>query len=407
MQRLERHFKALLAAVIENADKRVSELEFLSPAERRGLIVEPNATEAVYPVEKCVHELFEEQVNRSPEAIAVFCNGTESTYAELQRRVALLAGHLQQRGLGPGSCVGIFLEHSIETVVAILGVLRAGAAYVPLDTDHPRTRLAFIIEDAQLETVLTQRTLLERLPLHEGVHTILVDEEDWQETPIDTEFQSATPADAAYVIYTSGSTGQPKGVKISHRALVNYLCWCRDVYVRDEAVSFALYSSLAFDLTVTSIFTPLLTGNRLIIYDRSDPFVVQRIVQDKLVDVLKLTPSHLALIKDLDNRSSRVKRLIVGGESLSRDLATQVHESFGGPVEIVNEYGPTEATVGCMIYRFDPVRDQRQSVPIGGPAANVQIYVLDEHLNPRRRMSAVNCTSPATVWLTAMLLVRS
>ena len=146
--------------------------------------------------------------------------------------------------------------------------------------------------------------------------------------------------------------------------------------------SFALYSSLAFDLTVTSIFTPLLTGNRLIIYGRPDQSTVQRIVQDNLVDVLKLTPSHLALIKDFDNRHSRIKRLIVGGESLSTDLATQVHESFGGQVEILNEYGPTEATVGCMLYRFDPVRDQRQAVPIGGPAANVQIYVLDKHLNP-------------------------
>src|SRR6185369_1476044 len=246
------------------------------------------------------------------------------------------------------------------------------------DTDHPRTRLAFIIEDAQLTAVLTQRTVLERLP---AVDSILLDEVDWV-TRIDADFPAVTAADAAYVIYTSGSTGQPKGVKISHRALVNYLSWCREVYVRNEEVSFALYSSLAFDLTVTSIFTPLLTGNRLIIYGRGDQFPVQRIVRDNVVDVLKLTPSHLALIKDLDNRNSRVKRLIVGGESLSTELAAQVHQSFGGDVEILNEYGPTEATVGCMLYRYDQQRDQRSAVPIGRPAANVQIYVLDEHLNP-------------------------
>ncbi|HEX2271294.1 MAG TPA: amino acid adenylation domain-containing protein, partial [Pyrinomonadaceae bacterium] len=382
VQRLGRHFKALLAAVIENADKRVSEFDFLSTAEHRRLIVEPNATESIYPAEKCVPELFEEQVKRCPDAIALVCDGTEISYAELQRRVNLLACELQQRGVGPGSCAGIFLDHSIETMVAILGVLRAGAAYVPMDTDHPRTRLAFIVEDAQLGTILTQRALVERLPLNDRFHTILLDEKDWQENRIDTEFQSATPADAAYVIYTSGSTGQPKGVKISHRALVNYLSWCKDVYVRNETVSFALYSSLAFDLTVTSLFTPLLTGNRLVIYGRSNLFAIQRIVQDNLVDVLKLTPSHLALIKDLDNRNSRVKRLIVGGESLATELALQVHNSFGGTIEILNEYGPTEATVGCMIYRYDPARDQRQAVPIGGPAANVQIYVLDEHLKP-------------------------
>lgn len=382
MQRLGRHFEALLAAVVENADKRVSELQFLSAAERRELLVERNATAAVYPAEVCVSKLFEEQVRRSPDAIALVCEGTEITYVELQRRVELLAGHLQQHGTGKGSCVGIFLDHSIETMVAILSVLRTGAAYVPLDTDHPRTRLAFIVEDAQLGIILTQRTLVERLPLNDRFRTILLDEDGWQETRIDTEFQPATPADAAYVIYTSGSTGQPKGVQISQRALVNYLSWCREVYVRDEEVSFALYSSLAFDLTVTSLFTPLLTGNRLIIYGRSDQFAVQRIVQDNLVDVLKLTPSHLALIKDLDNRNSNIKRLIVGGESLTTELAAQVHQSFGGKIEVLNEYGPTEATVGCMLYRFDPQRDQRSTVPIGRPAANVQIYVLDEHLNP-------------------------
>src|SRR5262249_24489248 len=148
----------------ENAGKPVAELDFLSPVERRELLVERNETTAVYPVEKCVSELFEEQVRRSPDAIALVCNGTEITYAELQRRVDLLAGHLQQRGIGQGQLVGIFLDHSIETVVAILGVLRAGGTYVPFDTDHPRTRLAFIIEDAKLATVLTQATLLERLP---------------------------------------------------------------------------------------------------------------------------------------------------------------------------------------------------------------------------------------------------
>ena len=381
MQRLGRHFNALLAAVVENADKRVSELEFLRPAELRELIVATNATEKAYPVGKCVDELFSEQVRRAPEAIALFAKGTELTYAELQRRVELLAGELQQGGIGPGSSVGIFLDHSIETVVAILGVLWAGAAYVPMDTEHPRTRLAFMIEDAQVSTILTQGRLIQRLPLHDRLNPILLDEKDWQETWIRADVR-ATPADAAYVIYTSGSTGQPKGVRISHRALVNYLWWCRDVYVKNEEVSFALYSSLAFDLTVTSIFTPLLTGNRLIIYGRSDRFPVQSIVRDNLVDVLKLTPSHLALIKDLDNRNSRVKRLIVGGESLSTELASQIDESFGGRVEILNEYGPTEATVGCMLYRYDHQRDRRRAVPIGRPAANVQIYALDEHLNP-------------------------
>jgi non-ribosomal peptide synthetase component F len=201
------------------------------------LIVEPNATEAVYPADKCISELFEEQVRRSPDAIALVAEGEQITYGELQRRAELLAAHLRERGVGRGSRAGIFLEHSIETVVAILGVLRAGAAYVPLDIEHPRSRLAFIIEDAQLETVLTQRALVERLP--DDVPAMVVDGDALRVAPEGHPYKVSSN-DSAYVIYTSGSTGQPKGVQVSHRALVNYLWWCREVYVKEEEVSFAL-----------------------------------------------------------------------------------------------------------------------------------------------------------------------
>ena len=189
-----------------------------------------------------------------------------------------------------------------------------------------------------------------------------------------------TAQDLAYVIYTSGSTGTPKGIRISHQSLVNYVWWARDVYQRGEPQDFALYSSLSFDLTVTSIYVPLLSGGRVVVYRKEhweSPLL--RILEEAQVDVLKLTPSHLTLIKDRNNRSSRVKRLIVGGEALTTELARQIHESFGGQVELYNEYGPTEATVGCMLYRYQPEVDRRAFVPIGRPAANVQIYVLDEH----------------------------
>ena len=383
MQRLGQHFQALLASIAVDAGKRISKLNFLTEAEQRRLLVEANATERSYPADKTIHELFEEQVRRSPEATALVTEETEVTYAELLTRADLLASHLHQRGIGPGSYVGIFLEHSIETMVALLGVLRSGAAYVPMDPEHPRGRLAYIIEDARVAAILTQQSLAGRLPAIDGVDVFSLDQ-DWQENVAGapTRIRAVTSAEPAYLIYTSGSTGQPKGVRVSHRALVNYLSWCKDVYVKGDEALFALYSSLAFDLTVTSLFTPLITGNSIVIYGSSDQFPVQRVVQDKRVDVLKLTPSHLGLIKDLDNRNSRVKRLIVGGESLTTELASQVTASFGGNVEIVNEYGPTEATVGCMIYNFDAERDQRQLVPIGRPAANVQIYILDEHLNP-------------------------
>jgi tyrocidine synthetase-3 len=193
----------------------------------------------------------------------------------------------------------------------------------------------------------------------------------------------ATPDDLAYVIYTSGSTGEPKGVEISHRSLVNYVWWAKNQYVRDETLAFALYSSLAFDLTVTSIFTPLITGNRIVIYrEDGGSSAIEEILKDNKVGVLKLTPSHLALMKIQDNSQSRIRRLIVGGEQFETELATEVLRSFDGNVEIINEYGPTEATVGCMIHRFDPAQDTQAFVPVGRPAANAQIYVLDDDLKP-------------------------
>jgi amino acid adenylation domain-containing protein len=189
----------------------------------------------------------------------------------------------------------------------------------------------------------------------------------------------------AYIIYTSGSTGRPKGVMVEHRGLVNYIWWAAKKYIKKGKVNFPFYSSISFDLTVTSIFTPLITGNTIVIYGAKDKeLLMDKIIDDNRVGLIKLTPSHLKLIREkkIDVNSSIIKRLIVGGENFEVSLARDIYDNFGGRIEIYNEYGPTEAVVGCMIYRFDPERDNGESVSIGIPIDNIRIYILDKYLNP-------------------------
>ncbi|MBD0328398.1 MAG: non-ribosomal peptide synthetase, partial [Pyrinomonadaceae bacterium] len=374
----------LLEQIVQDPHQHLHQLSLLTDSQRAELLFDWNQRAEEYPQESPIHHLFAQQVARSPHALALSYADRHLSYQELNRRANQLAHHLRSLGIMAGSHVAICLDHSPETVVSILGVLKAGAAYLPLDPLHPPARLAFMIEDAKASLLLTQQHLTERFSTAD-VPLLSIDsqwdviaQQSTEELP-----KTTTTAESAYLIYTSGSTGEPKAVMISHQSLVNYICWAADVYLREESLSTALYSSLAFDLTVTSIFVPLISGNTIFVYKAEGgvPPLLE-IMEENLVGVLKLTPSHLSLLKERDNRESRVKRLIVGGEALTTTLAREVSESFGGKVEIYNEYGPTEATVGCMIYRFDAESDVRVSVPIGVPAANTTIYVLDERMEP-------------------------
>jgi amino acid adenylation domain-containing protein len=381
--RMVEHFRNLLEGIAADPETRLSDLPMLTP-EQTAEVIARNGPQTVAEADVCIHQLFEAQVAATPDATAAVFRGEHLSYRELERRANQLARYLRAEGVKPGDLIAICMEHSLDELVGLLGVLKAGAAYVALDPDHPEQRIAFVLEDANVSAVLTQQDLALTLAMLD--RRIICLDLDWPTISQQSDASDGvalSPDGLAYIIYTSGSTGEPKGACISHRSLVNYVSWAKDVYLQHDRLNFALYSSLAFDLTVTSIYVPLMTGNTVAIFQReANEALLEEIVADNQVGLCKLTPSHLALVKDRDNRQSGVKRFIVGGEALTTQLTRQIHESFGGAVEIFNEYGPTEATVGCMIYRYDPVNDTRTNVPIGKPAANVSLYLLDKWLQP-------------------------
>ncbi|MET0650624.1 MAG: non-ribosomal peptide synthetase, partial [Pyrinomonadaceae bacterium] len=311
--------------------------------------------------------------------------GEQLSYRGLNRRADELARRLRRAGADAESFVGVMLERSAELIVALLAVSKAGAAYVPINPNDPARRSRFILEDARVKTLVTTAKVARHIPVNE-LAVVCVDDETDDRTPAH-EFtgaatgRTATAEGLAYLMYTSGSTGEPKGVAVEHRSVVNYVTWAADTYLRGERLDFALYSSLAFDLTVTSVFTPLLTGGRVVVHPADGELPpLADILDGGQVGALKLTPAHLSLVKGRDNSRSAVRRLIVGGEALATAAAREAYDSFGGRVEVFNEYGPTEATVGCMIYRFDPERDRRATVAVGRPAPNTSVYVLDRRL---------------------------
>ncbi len=272
-------------------------------------------------------------------------------------------------------------DRSLEMIIAILGILKAGGAYLPIDPEYPEERIRYMIENSNTGLCLTQTNLLDRVNFV-GEIIDLQDQTLYAGDDFDLEVINK-PEDLVYIIYTSGSTGNPKGVMIEHRGLVNYVTWASKVYVQGQDCDFPLYSSLSFDLTVTSIYVPLITGNKVVIYGAEEKeLLISKIIKDDQVQVIKLTPAHLQIIKELDVSSSQVKRFIVGGEELTQELAKEIYHKFDQKIELYNEYGPTETVVGCMIHRYDLKKDTRVSVPIGVPADNVQIYLLNQYQQP-------------------------
>lgn len=370
----------LLEQICENPDRALGEYDIILPRERRFLVETFNNTRTPYP-NQTVTEAVCQQARRTPDAVALKQEGRSITFGDLDRQTNRLANTLRRKGVGPGQVVGIVGAASIEFIVGILGVLKAGGAYVPVDVGAPANRINFMMEEAGVRIVLTTPGNDQAQKLSPSFTCLeLEDEQTYSDNDLMPE-PGNDPSDPIYIIYTSGSTGKPKGVMVSHKGILNYLLWVKTSLLQDQVLDMALYASLSFDLVGTSVFLPLLTGACMVIYPGEDKSVlVEKIIRENEVDVLIMTPSHLVLLDMVDCQTTRVKKLLVGGENLTPDLCRRIQSKFPQGLPIVNVYGPTETSVVCSWHDFNPATDRGGSVPIGLPADNARLYILDEAL---------------------------
>ncbi|HEV3049408.1 MAG TPA: amino acid adenylation domain-containing protein, partial [Longimicrobium sp.] len=380
------HLERVLEQVAADADVRLSQLDLLGEAERALVLEEWNRTAAGGPANRRVHELFAEQAARTPTAVAVRFEGAELTYAELDAHANRLAHYLRALGVGPEVRVGLCVERSPEMVVSILAVLKAGGAYVPLDPGYPAERLAFMLQDAAVPVLLTHSTLEPRLPAHVA-RVVLLDVEGSAiaREPAHAPESGVAAQNLAYVIYTSGSTGRPKGAAIPHGGLARYLAWAGAEYGFEMGRGAPVHSSLSFDLTVTSLFVPLLAGEAVVLAPDEGAEALAAVLRSSgPFGFVKITPAHLSLLLEqlAPGEAARATgRFVVGGESLPGEVVARWSE-VAPEVLITNEYGPTETVVGCCIHTLRTREATAGAVPIGRPSPGTALYALDGRMSP-------------------------
>ncbi len=379
-ERLER----LLLGMCENPGASLGELDSLAAAERYQLLEGWNATAAEYPLQRGVHRLFEEQVERTPTAPALAFGEERLDYAELNRRANRLAHALIERGVGVDRLVGVAMERSIEMIVALMAILKAGGAYVPVDPEYPEERQAYMLEDSGVQLLLSQSHL--KLPLAQGVQRIDLDQADaWLENHAENNPGiELNGENLAYVIYTSGSTGKPKGAGNRHSALSNRLCWMQQAYGLGVGDTVLQKTPFSFDVSVWEFFWPLMSGARLVVAtpgDHRDPAKLVALINREGVDTLHFVPSMLqAFLQDEDVVScTSLKRIVCSGEALPADAQQQVFAKLP-QAGLYNLYGPTEAAID--VTHWTCVEEGKDAVPIGRPIANLACYILDGNLEP-------------------------
>ncbi len=378
LERMAGHLRTILEGIMIAPEKRLAELPVLTETERQLMLVEWNSTSQAYPTYQCLHQLFEAQVERTPDAVAVTFEDRQLTYRELNSKANQLAHHLQSIGVKPEALVGICVERSLAMVVALLGVLKAGGAYVPLDPTYPQERLAFMLRDAQVSVLLSQSHLGASLPSHSA--RVFCLDTDWSsaaqqsdENPVST----VTRDNLAYVIYTSGSTGKPKGVAIAHRSPVAFTHWALSVFPPEDLAGVLAATSICFDLSIFEIFVTLSAGGTVIVAENI--LHLPNVSSSRRVTLLNTVPSAIAELVHNSGLPASIRIVNLAGEPLHNNLAQCIYQQ-NTVQRVFNLYGPSEDTTYSTYTLVE--RGGREEPSIGRPIANTQTYILNPHLQP-------------------------
>ncbi|MGR3219879.1 MAG: amino acid adenylation domain-containing protein [Candidatus Anammoxibacter sp.] len=391
IKRLQEHLKTLVEGVLEDPDRLATRVSII-PDSEKNLLIDWNRTETEYPVDKTLVDLFQAQVEKTPDNIAVVFKGKQLTYRELNRKANQLAHYLLnlkvENNNGPlitNNClVGICVERSLEMVIGLLGILKSGAAYVPLDPDYPAERLNFMLEDSRIPLLLTHDRCKGSINFYKGSVTCL--DNEWEHIAAcssENPLRKSTPEDLAYVIYTSGSTGKPKGVMNTHRGIFNRIVWMQNEYQLNDADRVLQKTPFSFDVSLWEFFWPLITGSRLVVAKpggHKDPAYLVELIAEEKITTVHFVPSMFRAflsVSGLENCSA-LRQVVCSGEALTPDIVDQYFNHFENK-SLHNLYGPTEAAVDVA---FWPCKRQSQNIPIGKPLANTQLYVLDKYLQP-------------------------
>ncbi len=385
VSRIGESYRILVEAASQNPHTALSSLLLLDEPEFMSWVEQINGPQKPLANITFVHEVIAQVAQNQPNQIAIEGEGVAVSYGRMLREADSLARHLRDRGIGPESIVAILMEHSPELIVSILGVLRSGAAYLPIDPALPKERIAYMLEDSHARLLLTKESFVPSLPARRP--ELLLVKPNWQSEAeqylIPGENRSdLVPENLAYLIYTSGSTGAPKASMITHRGLSNYIQWAIEAYSVKQGAGAPLHSSIGFDLTVTSVFGPLMAGKKIVLTSMED--LSDSLRAHENFSLLKVTPAHARILgTQLTDAEApgKARYLILGGEALRPgDIA--FWRQHAPDTVLINEYGPTETVVGCCVYRVNGTLAEGEAVPIGKPIANTQMYVLDQRLHP-------------------------